>query len=177
MATAKHIPAARAQSRSRTKPRKTRKVKLIEVAGHLLSPELHQQYERHLESRRRTNRDEAQWSIEALALSDTIHQFRFSATTKEKVCPIYQQLTAVASALMALGLHYPFYERGARHVRLAGCDTLNRLAAEAQLLGAKIAAIGEAIRYEEGEKLQDWVKRQEAFESASAYGLPPTVQS
>lgn len=72
-------------------------------------------------------------------------------------------------------MKYPFYESNARHVRLAGCDALNRLAAEAQHLGAKIYAVAEAIRHEEGEHLRDWLKRQAAFDAASAYGQLPTV--
>jgi hypothetical protein len=180
MATRSVSRASRAQSRPTTKKRasaKARKVKFIEVDGHQLTHELYRQYERHLESRRQTNRDMPQAIIEELALSDTIYKYRFSGSTKEKLAPIYQQLSAVASAAWALGMHYPFYESNARHVRLAGCDTLNRLAAEAQHLGAMVAAIGDAIRYEEREKLQDWQRRQAALEAASPYGLAPTVQS
>jgi hypothetical protein len=181
MITHKSTRAGKAQPRlsPTKKPTKARKPKLIEIDGHQLTPELHREYERHLESRQHTNRGDSQEGIEEIALSDTIYKYRFSApaSLREKLSPIYRQLTAVASAAIALGLHYPFYECDARDVRLAGCDALNRLAAEAQLLGAKIHAVGEAIRYEDREHLQDWQKRQAAYDASSAYGLAPTVQS
>ncbi|MGA7540628.1 MAG: hypothetical protein WBW93_17865 [Steroidobacteraceae bacterium] len=162
-------------ARKPAKPRKARKPKLIEIDGHQLTPELYREYERCRESRQHTNRGASQAHIERLALEDTVNKHRFSRSAKEKLSAIYLQLTAVASAAMALG-HYPFYESDPRHVQLAGCDALNRLAAEAQLLGAKIHAIGEAIRYEDREHLQDWLKRQAALDAASPYGLAPTVQ-
>ena len=159
-------------ARKTAKPRKARKPKFIEVEGHQLTPELYREYERCLESRQHTNRGALQAHIERLALEDTVDKRRFSRSAKEKLSAIYLQLNAVASAAIALG-HYPFIESDARHVQLAGCDALNRLAAEAQFLGAKIHAIGEAIRYEDREHLQDWQRRQAAFDAASPYGLTP----
>lgn len=168
--------APKAQSRSTKKRSKARKPKAILMDGHLLTPELYREYERRLESRHQTNPRDSQEHIEWLALSDTICQYRFSGSTKEKLAPIYRQLSAVASAVLALGVHYPFFE-DTRHVRLTGCDALNRLATEVQHLGAKIYAIGNAIRYEDREHLQDWQKRQEALEASTPYGLAPLVQS
>lgn len=162
-------------TRKSAKPRKSGKTpKFTEIDGHRLTPELYREYERHLESRQRTNRDRPSEYVKYLALDDTICRYRFSGSTKEKLGSVYRQLAAVASAVAALGLHYPFYEDTWR-VRLTGCDALNRLAAEAQLLGAKIHAIGDAIRHEKGEHLQDWLKRQAAFDASSAYGRPPTA--
>ncbi len=177
MATRKSPSTApKAQPRSK-RTRRVRKPKLIQIDGHQLTPELYRLYEHRLESRQRINRELPQERIKELALSDTIYEFRFSGSAKEKLSPIYAQLSAAALAVMALGQHYPFYDRHARHVRLTGCDTLNRLAAEVQHLGAKIHAIGEAIRYEDREHLQDWIKRQEALEASTPYGLAPGVSS
>jgi hypothetical protein len=72
---------------------------------------------------------------------------------------------------------YPFFDTRLPAVRLTGRDALNRLAAQAQFLGAKLAAIGDAMRHEHREKLQDWQKRQAALDAASAYGMAPEVQS
>jgi hypothetical protein len=162
------------KKRAPAKVRKARKAKLIEIDGHLLTPELHDEYQRCLESRQQRNPGAAWWEVEKLALSDVLAKVRFSLRTKELFPALYRQLVSVATGVAAFD-DYPFYDSYAPHVRLAGCDTLNRLAAEAQLLGAKIHAIGEAIRYEEREKLQDWQRRQAAYDASSAHGLAPTV--
>lgn len=162
-------------ARKTAKPRKARKPKFIEVEGHQLTPELYRAYELAIESRQRINRGDPQSRIEKTALADVLARFRFSSRTREILPELYQELSSVALAVAALD-RYPFFASCSRHVRLAGCDALNRLATEAQFLGAKIHAIGEAIRYEDGGHLQDWLKRQAAFDAASPYGLAPTVQ-
>ena len=170
------VPRARkAPSRSTKKPARGRKPKLIEIAGHQLTPDLHREYEHRLESRHRTNRDQPQEHIEALALSDVLSRFRFSMRGRELFPALYAELSSLALAVAVFD-RYPFYDHDPDHVRRTGCDALNRLAAEAQLIGAKIHAIGEAIRYESREHLQDWVARKAAFDAASAYSQPPTVQ-
>jgi len=161
---------------TKKRPRaKARKSKIIEIDGHQLTPDLYDQYQRRLEWRQRTNRNMPQDRIKEIALSDVLAKFRFSLSAKTALLELYQQLLSVALGAAALG-GYPFHDSHARNVRLCGCDALNRLATEAQLLGAKLHALQDAIRYENLEHLQDWQKRQAAYDAASAYGLPPTVQ-
>jgi hypothetical protein len=179
MATRKNTRAGKAPSRpSHRRPARARKLKLIEIDGHLLTPELHDEYQRRLEWRRDTNSGVPLPAshIAQMALSDVLAKFQFSMRAKEVLHGLYDELQSVAFAVAAFD-GYPFYRSSGKPVRLAGCDALNRLAAEAQLLGAKIHAIGEAIRYEDREHLQDWQKRQAAYDSSSVWGAAPTVSA
>jgi hypothetical protein len=169
--------AASAGKARRPAPKRptARKPRTIEVAGHELSPELYLDYGRAIVRRQDTNRGAPQGSIEQMALEDVLANFRPTHTAKDQLRALYGQFTSVAFAMMALA-DYPFFDSRATAVRVTGCDALNRLAAQAQFLGAKIAAIGDAMRHEHREKLQDWQKRQAAIDAASAYGAAPEVQ-
>lgn len=171
--TTKQSRAGKAHRSAPKRPR-VRKPATVEIAGHELTCEQYIDYGRALERRQDINRDQPPGRIEQMALDDVLSPFRPTRTAEAQLTAIFSQLSTAALAVANLA-SYPFFDSRAPAVRLAGCDTLNRLAAEAQFLGAKIAAIGDAIRHEHREHLQDWQKRLAALEAASAYGAAPSV--
>lgn len=156
-------------ARKRTNQRKASKVKLIEVAGHLLTPELHDRYLRCLQDKqRRSDGAVSHERIVHTALDAVTYTYRFSHASKDELLvPLYSELTALAFAMMALR-DYPFYNRDSRDLRSVGCDALDRLAAVAQRAGSKLHMIAEAIRHEADEKLQDWQRRRAAYDAAQS---------
>src|SRR5450631_1778628 len=121
--------------------RKARKPKLIEVEGHQLTEAMHEDYERCIESRARTNGGRATAArIEELALGDFLAGYRPSKKIEGQLVEICLAATHVGLAVGAMD-GYTFSLSGPAMIRSAGCKLLQELGLELYNLSAKVTAI------------------------------------
>jgi hypothetical protein len=152
---AQRTAARKSKSRKRNKP------EIIEVDGHILTPEVHQRYADAMRDRDVTNRHDGIERRMQLALDDALAIERPSHTAERHLQALYDRMFAVNLAL-GNAIRYPFWGgRGA--VIKPGCSMLRLIAADHYRTSLLLNAIVAGIEGERSTKLQDWLKSEETL--------------
>jgi hypothetical protein len=143
----------------------SRKPKLIDVEGHLLSPALHHRYESAVICRMSQGRSNT--DARRVGLEDVLNEFQPSTWTKEELNRAFWLITHTNQSVGHMAT-FNWFAEGAP--RLAGCELLRKLEQELALAVSRVTAVRCALEGQAQEKLQDWQARR-----ASLSVLPPVA--
>jgi hypothetical protein len=161
--------ARKPKSRSRRKP------EVIEVDGHILTPEVHQKYVDAFLVRESTNKGDPVERRMQLALADALSDERPSHTAEAHLRALYDRMSAVNLAL-GNAIRYPFWSGNGAVIK-PGCAMLRLIAADHYRTALMLNAIIAGIEGESSTKLQDWVKSEETLAHMDSELEPREVQS
>jgi hypothetical protein len=148
------------KSKARSKP------EVIEVEGHILTPEVHQRYVEAFQEQEVLNKDAPFPRRLQLALANALSPERPTHRAEKQLRDIASRALSFNN-LLGSAAAWPFYSTHGI-ARSAGCRLLDEMATEAQVFANLLTEMARGIRKESETKLQDWLEHEHLLHRISS---------